>query len=240
MIKTGKLTLAYFTIAALFLVLLITLTHWPLWAGLLAVFMVAAGPWLAVGRWLHAGQGGAAQTPESAWGNEGAFDTESQLALWEISKIRLPSRWPGYDFGFTATVRWRAARGEDANSEISKAAAVSAIINRAREFTELRTPPDIIRSTGELRKTLGELRSHMDGHSQVQALAEIPAVELVKPSPADHFVAFVSAAGFSAPDPGSTLLAHQVAMSLVNNGKQPLAREIWQRFDVPAEDSDHD
>lgn len=239
MIKAARFALAYATLAALFLIALITLTHWPLWAALLAVFMVAAGPWLGVGRWLQADQGGTGQTQESVWGDGDAFDTESQLALCDISKIRLPSRWPGYDFGFTATVRWRAARGEDVNSEINKTAAVAAIINRAREFTELRTPPDIISSTRELSRTLAELRSHQDGYSQVQALAETPTVELVKPSPADHFVAFVSAAGYSAPDPGSTLLAHQVARSLVTNGKQPLAREIWQRFDVPAEDSDH-
>lgn len=240
MIRAGKLALAYVTVAAVFLIALITLTHWPLWAGLLAVFMVAAGPWLAVGRWLHAGQGGTGQTQATAWEDGGDFDTESQLARWDTPKIRLPSRWPGYDFSFTATVRWRAARGEDVNSEISRTAAVAAITNRAREFTELRTPPDIIGSERELRRTLSELRSHQDGHSQVQALAEVTTIELAEPSPTDHFAAFVSAAGFSAPDPGATLLAHQVARTLAGAGKQSLAGEIWQRFDVPAEDGSHD
>lgn len=239
MIRAARFTLGYFAIAAVFLVTLITLTHWPLWAALLAVFMVAAGPVLGVGRWLQADQGGTGQLRESPWHDGDVFDTESQLARCDIPKTRLPSRWPGYDFGFTATVRWRAARGEDVTSGISETTAVTAIINRARELTELRTPPDIINSTRELNRTLGELRSHQDGHSHVQALAEMPTFELVEPSPADHFVAFVSAAGFSVPGPGATLLAHQVARSLVSSGKRPLAGEIWQRFDVLAEDNDH-
>ncbi|MGX1541176.1 hypothetical protein [Streptomyces adustus] len=88
----------------------------------------------------------------------------------QVSRVALPSRWPDYDFVFSATVRWHPleARGDDCVLNPAGLAA-EAILDRARTLTEQREPGRASLVQHELSGVLSRLRPDPTGHLQIMA-----------------------------------------------------------------------
>ncbi|TDT40103.1 hypothetical protein EV562_103475 [Streptomyces sp. BK208] len=93
-----------------------------------------------------------------------------------VSQVVLPSKWPDYDFVFSATVRWYLVDAPASAPVLNPAGlAVDAVLKRARSITEQREPVRASLVEQELSGALSRMAPESTGH--LQAMAE--GVQLV-------------------------------------------------------------
>jgi hypothetical protein len=97
-----------------------------------------------------------------------------------VSQVTLPSSWDDYDFRFAATVRWCPTGCAAEEPVINPGGlAVDAILARAREITQRRSPGRASLVQHELNGVLGRMRPDSTGYLRV--MAEMVVLTLPEP-----------------------------------------------------------
>lgn len=170
-----KTVLAYIAIIAAFLLGLVKLAHWPVWATLLLAVLLAVIPLLTNVRRPRPPSHFAVPA-EPLQTVTAPPPPPVELEREQIADVRLPSGKPDYHFIFSGTIRWRPTRaGADGQGIIESAVAVDSVVQRARTIAANRDPVELSLVRPEMARALGALESDAAGH--VYAMAE--SVELV-------------------------------------------------------------
>lgn len=171
-----NVTTIYFAVTAgAVLVGLMLFAPWPLWTAFATAFTIFG---LLLFRERNTRSQSKGSSPPAAFTYASA--PASDVRAKRLTDVLLPSRSADYRFQFSAMVMWSPTVAETAESEANHAAlAVSAIVERACELTELRDPGHASLVQHELAGALGEMR--LDPTRRLHARAE--SVQLALPGP---------------------------------------------------------
>lgn len=176
-----NVTTVYFTITAGVVLLgLIFFAPWPLWIAFGLTFSIF-GLLLFRARKTRGEPSRVSSSTAFAYPRtHGGPAPAADVRATRLPDVLLPSRTPDYRFQFSATVMWSPTATGTTGFETNYAAlAVNAVLERARELTELREPGHASLVQHELAGVLGEMRMDSTGRLRVRA----ESIRLMLPEP---------------------------------------------------------
>ncbi|MFI8486643.1 hypothetical protein [Streptomyces rubrogriseus] len=174
MTTARKTTIVFLTVLSGLLLSIVGLTQrWPTWAWPLLAVLLLVVP-AAVFRVASMRCGTVPVAFEEQLTAAPVERTEHR-----VNQVVLPSKWPDYDFVFSATVRWYLVDAPASAPVLNPAGlAVDAILKRARIITEQREPVRSSLVEQELSGALSRMAPESTGH--LQAMAENIRLVLVR------------------------------------------------------------
>ncbi|MDX2540038.1 hypothetical protein [Streptomyces scabiei] len=160
-----KTTIVFLTVlCALLLTILGLVQEWPAWAWAALALTVIGAP--AAAFKIAATRRGSLPADFTNFLPAAPIERREH----HVSRVALPSRWPDYDFVFSATVRWHPLETHGDDPVLNPAGlAVEAVLDRARTLTEQREPGRASLVQHELSGALSRMRPDHTGHLQVMA-----------------------------------------------------------------------
>ncbi|WP_431781982.1 hypothetical protein [Streptomyces chumphonensis] len=165
MTTTRKTATVFLTVLSGLLLSIVGLTQrWPAWAWPLVAATLLVAP--AVVFRISATRRG----PVPVAFEEQLTAAPTERTHHRVSQVVLPSKWPDYDFVFSATVRWYLVDAPACAPVLNPAGlAVDAVLKRARAITEQREPIRVSLVEQELSGALSPMAPESTGHLQAMA-----------------------------------------------------------------------